>query len=218
MRFELMAILGLSLALGGPANAARNDQTAVRAHAAPARAATTAVRPVSSLSARPSTSHAARPSASASSSRGAATSSRGAATSSRGAATSTRAASARGTGHATYGAAHASRGSAQAHQSASRGAVPYHNTAYSSAQQRDRSGRLISQPDYQRAVLRGQSARYAAACTMQRGRRVCGGTRQVAMRWSGGLAPAAGNQSSCPDGTMATLAVGHENVVRCLPL
>jgi hypothetical protein len=38
------------------------------------------------------------------------------------------------------------------------------------------------------------------------------------MRWSGGLMPAAGNQTSCPDGTMATLAHGHENVVRCVPL
>jgi len=32
------------------------------------------------------------------------------------------------------------------------------------------------------------------------------------------LMPAAGNQTSCPDGTMATLALGHENVVRCVPL
>ena len=79
-------------------------------------------------------------------------------------------------------------------------AVPYHRASLSSAQQRSAPGRV------------------AAACTLSNGRRVCGGTRQVAMRWSGGLMPAAGNQTSCPDGTMATQALGHENVVRCVPL
>ena len=79
-------------------------------------------------------------------------------------------------------------------------AAPYHRASLSSTQQRSASGRV------------------AAACTLSSGRRVCGGTRQVAMRWTGGLMPAAGNQTSCPDGTMATLAVGHENVVRCVPL
>ena len=75
-------------------------------------------------------------------------------------------------------------------------------------------------PSYQSAMLRAPSSRFASmlACTTQRGRRVCGGTRTVDMRWSGGLAPAAGLQSSCPDGTMATQAVGHENVVRCVPM
>ncbi len=103
-------------------------------------------------------------------------------------------------------------------QHASRQPTPYRNASLSSAQLRDRSGRLVAMPGYQRAVLRGQSARFSSACTVSRGRRVCGGTRQVAMRWSGGLMPAAGNQTSCPDGTMATLAVGHDNVVRCVPL
>ena len=75
-------------------------------------------------------------------------------------------------------------------------------------------------PGYQSAVLRGPGGRFTsmAACSTVRGRRVCGGSRQVAMRWSGGLAPAVGNQSSCPDGTMAMLAVGHENVMRCVPM
>jgi len=85
--------------------------------------------------------------------------------------------------------------------------------------------RMARQPSapYHRANLastqqRGTITRVTAACTVSNGRRVCGGTRQVAMRWSGGLMPAAGNQTSCPDGTMATLALGHENVVRCVPL
>jgi len=50
-------------------------------------------------------------------------------------------------------------------------------------------------PGYQRAVLCGQSARFAAACTVNRGRKVCGGTRHVAMRRSGGLAPGAGHRA-----------------------
>ncbi|MDO9711819.1 hypothetical protein [Paracraurococcus lichenis] len=37
--------------------------------------------------------------------------------------------------------------------------------------------------------------------------------------WSQGLPPAAGIQAdACPDGTMATLAHGHEDVVRCMPI
>lgn len=84
---------------------------------------------------------------------------------------------------------------------------------------RQRRG-VESRAGFQSAMLRGPSHRFASmsACTTIRGRRVCGGSRTVAMRWSGGLAPAAGHQSACPDGTMATLAVGHENVVRCVPM
>lgn len=42
-------------------------------------------------------------------------------------------------------------------------------------------------------------------------------TRSV--RWTHGLPPAAGIQSdNCPSGTMATLARGHDDVVRCLPI
>ncbi|MCB4820347.1 hypothetical protein [Roseicella aerolata] len=37
--------------------------------------------------------------------------------------------------------------------------------------------------------------------------------------WTQGLPPAAGIQANeCPDGTMATLASGHEDVVRCMPI
>jgi hypothetical protein len=105
------------------------------------------------------------------------------------------------TGHAvTRPAAATTAGRVQV-AAARQPAVPYHRASLSSAQQRSAPSRV------------------AAACTVSNGRRVCGGgTRQVAMRWTGGLMPAAGNQTSCPDGTMATLAVGHENVVRCVPL
>lgn len=57
----------------------------------------------------------------------------------------------------------------------------------------------------------------SAACTVRNGRRICG-PREAALRWTGGLAPAAMSQASCPEGTMATLAIGHSNVVRCVPL
>lgn len=123
--------------------------------------------------------------------------------------------------NAVRGRGVANPGAATARHSAlrnptSRQVAPYHRSAAPTAQVRDRSGRLAMAPGFQRAVLRGQTA--AVACHTSRGRRVCGGTRQVSMRWTGGLMPAAGNQTSCPDGTMATLAVGHENVVRCVPL
>ena len=39
------------------------------------------------------------------------------------------------------------------------------------------------------------------------------------MSWTQGLPPAAGIQANeCPDGTMATLARGHEDIVRCMPI
>jgi hypothetical protein len=39
------------------------------------------------------------------------------------------------------------------------------------------------------------------------------------MRWSQGLSPALNVQTSnCPAGTMATLATGHSDVVRCMPI
>ncbi|MCX8132852.1 MAG: hypothetical protein N3D18_02665 [Roseococcus sp.] len=58
-----------------------------------------------------------------------------------------------------------------------------------------------------------------AGCTVRNGRRACGpAARQTALRWTGGLAPAALSQTACPDGTIATTAIGHSNVVRCMPL
>jgi hypothetical protein len=37
--------------------------------------------------------------------------------------------------------------------------------------------------------------------------------------WQSGLPPATNEQArSCPTGTLATLARGHTDVVRCLPL
>ena len=101
---------------------------------------------------------------------------------------------------------------------ASRNAIPYRGSSRDSAQVRDRSGRLVADTGFNRAVLRGQQARLGQQqCQTVNGRRACGMTRQVSLRWQGGLAPAAGHQSQCPDGTMAMLALGHENVYRCVP-
>jgi hypothetical protein len=41
----------------------------------------------------------------------------------------------------------------------------------------------------------------------------------AALGWMHGLSPALGEQAAeCPAGTMATLATGHEDVVRCMPI
>jgi hypothetical protein len=54
----------------------------------------------------------------------------------------------------------------------------------------------------------------------------CGGRRGAACHatprlggWANGLTPAVGLQAqACPDGTMSTLAHGHQDVVRCMPI
>lgn len=96
---------------------------------------------------------------------------------------------------------------------ASRNAIPYRGAG----QMRDRNGRPVAEPAFSRATPRGQQAGMSQQCRTVNGRRVCGMTRQVAFRWSNGLATAAGQQSQCPDGTMAMLALGHENIYRCVP-
>lgn len=54
----------------------------------------------------------------------------------------------------------------------------------------------------------------AAAC---RGRNCGSAPRQVS--WQSGLAPATNEQAqACPAGTLATLARGHADIVRCMPL
>jgi hypothetical protein len=69
------------------------------------------------------------------------------------------------------------------------------------------------------AVSRDSRAAYATSgCTRDRQGK-CRSGRAIAMSWTQGLPPAANIQAhECPDGTMATLARGHENIVRCMPL
>jgi hypothetical protein len=64
----------------------------------------------------------------------------------------------------------------------------------------------------------GRDGRAAAACSGRKGARACRAP-QEAWSWTAGLPPAAYTQAEeCPDGTMATLARGHDDVVRCMPL
>jgi hypothetical protein len=63
-------------------------------------------------------------------------------------------------------------------------------------------------------VVRGASAatvsRESMARSRSRGRSIAG--------WQAGLPRADFAQTECPDGTFATLARGHQDVVRCMPL
>ena len=78
------------------------------------------------------------------------------------------------------------------------------------------------------ASVRGQvgvtrDARAASASTAIAPRRAIhrgtAGTRPQTVRWMHGLSAAANVQArECPDGTMATLAHGHDNITRCMPL
>jgi hypothetical protein len=82
------------------------------------------------------------------------------------------------------------------------------------------------------APVRGQvgvtrDARAASASTAIGPRRTASRTarhgaarsRTPAVRWMHGLtAPANVQAQECPDGTMATLAHGHDDIIRCMPL
>ncbi|MBX9702266.1 MAG: hypothetical protein K2X74_22710, partial [Acetobacteraceae bacterium] len=72
------------------------------------------------------------------------------------------------------------------------------------------------------AARNGRTTHAEAATTCRSGARNCRLYRVSApqpMRWSQGLSPALNVQTSnCPAGTMATLATGHSNVVRCMPI
>lgn len=72
----------------------------------------------------------------------------------------------------------------------------------------------------QLATSRDARAALSAACTGRKGGRGCRPTDRAARgSWSQGLPPAAGAQArECPDGTLATLARGHDDIVRCMPL
>ena len=62
------------------------------------------------------------------------------------------------------------------------------------------------------------TARNAVAnCTPTAGRTSCAPARSSVAGWQSGLPRADYAQRDCPDGTLATLARGHEDVVRCMP-
>jgi hypothetical protein len=59
-------------------------------------------------------------------------------------------------------------------------------------------------------VVRGASAATISRDAMARQNRGVRG-------WQSGLMPTSHAQTQCPEGTFATLAAGHANVVRCMP-
>jgi hypothetical protein len=68
-------------------------------------------------------------------------------------------------------------------------------------------------------VSRDRRAATAAAACPRDGRGGGARCRSRAVGWMDGLSPAAGVQAAeCPAGTMATLATGYADVVRCVPI
>jgi hypothetical protein len=106
---------------------------------------------------------------------------------------------------------------APSHHSA-RSAAPAKASPGTAAAAKSRPG-LAKAPQarLQQAAWRPGAA--PAACS--RKARQCRGTAVVPARfgWTQGLPPAALVQANeCPDGTLATLARGHDDVVRCMPI
>ncbi len=71
-------------------------------------------------------------------------------------------------------------------------------------------------------AIRPASPSGVAACARVRGgaQRCRGAAQAVSWSWAQGLPPAlrVQAQQECPAGTMATLAEGHEDIVRCIPI
>jgi hypothetical protein len=119
----------------------------------------------------------------------------------------------------------APRGSAREPASAQRGfAAPQasHAARHGSRPATVQRGRHFTAIPYARPPAQPQlGLRHTAmaSCVTRGGRRSCtGGVRTASFRWGGDLAPAAMTQASCPDGTIATMAIGHDDIVRCVPL
>jgi hypothetical protein len=60
--------------------------------------------------------------------------------------------------------------------------------------------------------------RTTGTCTRRDAQGRCVRTTASNTRWQGGLPPMTMAQQDCPSGTVATLARGHSDVVRCLPI
>jgi hypothetical protein len=68
-------------------------------------------------------------------------------------------------------------------------------------------------------MARTQTSRRNAVanCTGRNGRNACAPARSSVAGWQSGLPTANYAQRECPVGTFATLARGHDDVVRCMP-
>lgn len=98
-------------------------------------------------------------------------------------------------------------------------ATPPHPTALGAGASRQAAAVPYARPPAANAP-RSLRQTAVANCTTRNGRRSCApaATPTAAMRWTGGLAPAAMSQAGCPDGTIATMAFGHNDITRCVPL
>ena len=79
----------------------------------------------------------------------------------------------------------------------------------------------VQHASYQHAFAPNGFQKGATPAGCDRRARHCRGSGLVKTHfgWTQGLPPAAGVQANeCPDGTLATLARGHEDVVRCMPI
>ena len=202
MRKLIGGLLGLCLmAALVPEASARTDARTSAQSSSPARGAASrqaAVRPAAT-------------SARSASARSAAAAPRSRATASRAAAAPRQATASRSSrGNATV----ASRSRGRASSTSARG-------------NRTVNSRVAAAVPYGRSqsVQQGRSLRRTAmaSCTVRHGRRTCStntttASRSEVLRWTGGLAPAAMSQSACPDGTIATMAIGHNDITRCVPL
>lgn len=118
-------------------------------------------------------------------------------------------------------AATASRPSNARPATASRPAATQPRSAATAPRPAAGNARVAAVPYGNRNTAAGAgNARQATAqrCTIQNGRRVCRPAAGATDRWAGGLAPAALSQRACPEGTVATNAIGHTDIIRCLPL
>lgn len=118
-------------------------------------------------------------------------------------------------------AAHAASTRGEAHSAGSKSAkagVPTRTAAARPAAQPQRGASRPSAASVRSAKAKpGQLMRRGSAQrTASRTPRAVAGPRLTS--WQAGLPAATGEQRECPVGTMSTLARGHDDVVRCLPL
>lgn len=106
-----------------------------------------------------------------------------------------------------------SAASAPRRQAASRGSARQQTAALAPGDVRTSRSSLVVRGAAAATVSRDAMA----SCTRRNGRTVCGGGSSVA-GWQAGLPSVSYAQRECPEGTFATLARGHEDVVRCMPL
>lgn len=127
-------------------------------------------------------------------------------------------------GRTTQQAAQAARPQTTQRQAAR----PQTTRQQASRQQASRRGAVLRPGDVRTQrdslVVRGAAAArvpgnaVANNCTRRNGRMNCAPARSSIAGWQRGLPVATNAQSECPSGTFATLARGHDDVVRCMPL